>query len=77
MYRARDNSNDYQSMRAASGQNCSCRREFNRRASAPTTLRDRRAVYENTPRMINTKKITAAKRRNPAINLFVQVPLRC
>jgi transposase-like protein len=27
------------------GQNCSPRREFNRRASAPTTVRDRRAIY--------------------------------
>jgi hypothetical protein len=45
---SRGNSNHYQSMRAASGQSCSDRREFNRRASAPTTDRNRRAIYLNT-----------------------------
>jgi hypothetical protein len=76
MYRARDNSNDYQLMRAASGQNCSGGREFNRRASAPTTVRDRRAPYQNTPRMINAKKITTAKRSNPPMIFLFKVPLR-
>ena len=46
-------------------------------ASAPTTVRDQRAPYQNTPRMIATKKTPAAIMSNPPMIFLLRVPLRC